>query len=64
MMSSWANGLFVLAYDDSAPSTGSCVTNARVYLSRGFLTIGNLDAFPMYFTIGQMYVPFGRYGMP
>ncbi len=61
MMSRWANGFFSLNYDDSAPSTGSRVENSRIYLSRGFLTIGNLNVIPMYFTIGQMYLPFGKY---
>lgn len=61
MMSRWANGFISLAYDDSAPSTGSRVENSRIYLSRGFLTIGNLNVIPVYFTIGQMYVPFGKY---
>ncbi|WP_264770608.1 LbtU family siderophore porin [Coxiella burnetii] len=62
MFSTWANGLIVLDYDDSPPATGSRVTNARIYLSRGFLTIGNLAVSPLYFTLGQMYVPFGKYG--
>lgn len=61
MISRWANGFISLDYDDSAPSTGSRVTNSRIYLSRGFLTIGNLNVIPVYFTIGQMYVPFGKY---
>lgn len=61
MMSRWANGFFSLDYDDSAPSTGSRVENSRIYLSRGFLTIGNLNVIPVYFTIGQMYLPFGKY---
>jgi len=61
MMSQWANGFFSLDYDDSAPSTGSRVENSRIYLSRGYLTIGNLNVIPVYFTIGQMYLPFGKY---
>ncbi len=43
MLSTWANGLIVLDYDDSPSAAGSRVTNARIYLSRGFLTIGNLS---------------------
>ncbi len=37
------------------------VFNSRVFVSRAFVTIGDLDCFPVYFTIGQMFVPFGRY---
>ncbi len=60
-ISTIVNGLIALDYDDSAPSTGSRVTNSRIYLSRGFLTLGNLNTTPVYFTIGQLYAPFGRY---
>ena len=61
MISDWANGFIALSYDDSSPATGSRVTNSRIYLSRGFITIGNLLASPIYATIGQMYLPFGKY---
>ena len=61
MISDWANGFIALSYDDSAPATGSRVINSRIYLSRGFITIGNLLVSPIYFTIGQMYAPFGKY---
>lgn len=40
---------------------GSRVFNSRVYISRAFVTIGDLNCVPFYFTIGQMFVPFGRY---
>ena len=43
------------------PQTGSAYDNSRLYLSRGFVTIGDLDRSPFYFTVGQMYLPFGRY---
>lgn len=39
----------------------SRISNSRVFVSRAFLTIGDLSRFPIYFTIGQMFVPFGRY---
>jgi len=60
-VSRWANTFFSFSYDSSPPETGSRVVNSRVYLSRGFLTVGNLDRSPFYFTIGQMYPPFGKY---
>jgi hypothetical protein len=61
MASRWATAFLTVAYDSSPPETGNRVTNSRLYLSRGFATIGNLDVLPFYFTIGQMYLPFGRY---
>lgn len=39
----------------------SRIFNSRVFVSRAFLTIGDLCYSPFYFTIGQMFVPFGRY---
>lgn len=59
--STWASTFFSLDYDDSPALTGSRVPNSRIYLRRGFLTIGNLNYSDFYFTIGQMYMPFGRY---
>lgn len=61
MASTWATAFMSFEYDSSPPQTGSRVTNSRLYLSRGFATIGNLDKSPFYFTIGQVYLPFGRY---
>ncbi len=46
------------------PSTigsGNPLNNSRIFLKRGFITIGNLDKSPFYFSAGQEYVPFGRY---
>ncbi len=40
---------------------GSRVSNSRVFVTRAFVTVGDLDCLPFYFTIGQMFVPFGRY---
>ncbi|MFA5959632.1 MAG: LbtU family siderophore porin [Tatlockia sp.] len=50
-----------LAYDESPPPVGPRVTNSNFSLNNGFVNIGNLDQSPLYFTAGQMYVPFGRY---
>lgn len=61
IINSWVNGLISVDYDDSPASTGSRVPNSRLYLNRGFFTIGNLNQFPVYLTMGQMYLPFGRY---
>jgi len=65
-VSQWAYGLISLEYDnrflDSAIlGYGARISNSRVFLKRGFITIGDLDVSPVYFSIGQMFVPFGRY---
>jgi outer membrane murein-binding lipoprotein Lpp len=62
----WAQGFMSFSFDNSPldpeeEGTGNPINNSRLFLQRGFLTIGNLDRSPLYFTIGQMYVPFGRY---
>lgn len=63
--SRWAAGFLALNYDNSTPTaTGlnvSSVNNSRVYVSRGFVTVGDLNVFPTYLTAGQMYAPFGIY---
>ncbi len=52
----WVSGYMALDYDPSEAMDGS-----RVFLNRAFITIGNLSKLPVYTTIGQIYVPFGRY---
>lgn len=47
--------------DIQLAGSGNRVFNSRVFVSRAFVTIGDLNCFPVYFTIGQMFVPFGRY---
>lgn len=59
--SSWASAYMSLSYTSAPISTGNREPNSTVYLSRGFATIGNLNKFPVYFTAGLMYAPFGRY---
>lgn len=62
-VSRYASAFMSLLYDNAAPSTGfrTRTNNSRIFLRRGFLTIGDLTKTPFYFTLGQMYVPFGRY---
>jgi hypothetical protein len=50
-----------IAYDESPPSVGPRINNSAFNLNMGFVNIGNLDKTPLYFTAGQLYVPFGRY---
>lgn len=58
----WTSGFLSFAYDDSSNNiNANRVENSRIYLDQGFITIGNLMKSPFYGSIGQMYVPFGRY---
>ena len=50
-----------IAYDASPPSVGPRINNSAFNLNMGFVNIGNLDKSPIYFTAGQLFVPFGRY---
>lgn len=57
----WADAFLSIAYDSSSTASGSRVPSDTLYLKRGFVTIGNLEKSPFYFSIGQMFTPFGRY---
>lgn len=59
--SSWATGFMALDYTNSPVSLGNREPIATLYVSRGFATIGNLNVSPIYFSIGLMNPPFGRY---
>lgn len=58
------SGYFSLKYDNS-PFPGVIRTartgHARVFLDKGYITYGNLNESPMYATLGQFYLPYGRY---
>ncbi len=61
-MSPWVNGIMIFTYDDGISTEDpSRVNHSEVKLDRGFITIGNLNRAPVFGSIGQMYVPFGRY---
>jgi hypothetical protein len=60
-ISKWISAVIGLSYDHTPPNFGARVTNARVYLDRGYLTVGNFNTYPVYFSVGQFYVPFGVY---
>ncbi len=49
------------AYDSTPAANGSRIANSRLFLDNGFITIGNLNTFPVYLTVGQVFAPFGRY---
>ena len=67
-MGPWITLLVTMDYDNIPPSSlipaqlGPRTINSRIFLDQGFFTIGNLNRCNFYFSIGQMYVPFGQYG--
>jgi len=65
-VSPWASGFLAIDYhngwlDPLLTGSGNPTNNSTLYLNRGFLTIGNLNKSPIYFSAGQMYAPFGAY---
>lgn len=64
--SPWALALISYRFDNSPldpqfQNAGLRIANSRIFLARGFVTIGDLDKSPVYFSAGQMFVPFGQY---
>ena len=62
----WMLGYVTFQYDDSAlPSavdgSGRRQNNDNIELGQAFMTVGNLNRTPLYFSLGQLYVPFGQY---
>lgn len=65
-ISPWVTGFMSVKYDASAlpaniQGSGQRAANSRMYLNRGFMTIGNLNKAPVYLSLGLMNAPFGRY---
>lgn len=67
--SPWALGFISMAYDNTFLDSslvnspvGRRISNSNIFLKRGFITLGNLEKFPIYLSAGQMYLNFGRYG--
>lgn len=59
-------GLMSFTYDNSPlppniQGSGQRFANSRLFLRRGFVTVGDLGVTPFYFSVGQMFAPFGRY---
>lgn len=62
----WVNAFLALAYDNNPTNYSRGLdnrrtSNSRIYLDKGFITIGNFHQSSFYGSIGQMFVPFGRY---
>lgn len=61
-INSWASGFAAINYDNSPLATSATrASNSKLFVNKGFLTLGNLNEFPLYLTAGQFYVPFGQY---
>ena len=58
---SWASAFMSINYTDMSTSEGNRDPLEVLYLKRGFFTLGNLSKFPVYFTMGKIYSPFGKY---
>ncbi len=52
----WLSAYAAIEYSPT-PAKG----DHKVFMNRGFVTLGNLDVTPFYVSAGKMYVPFGRY---
>lgn len=63
----WVDAFLRLTFDNNPPTAaiptqfGPVVSNSRLFIDQGFVSIGNLNCSPFYLTMGQIYVPFGRY---
>ncbi len=69
-VSQWVNGFMAFSYDNTAATNNNTmvgnsnrrINNSRIYLDKGFITIGNFHQSGVYGSVGQLVVPFGRYG--
>jgi hypothetical protein len=59
--SSWASAFMSMNFTGAPISTGNREPISTIYLGRGFVTLGNFNRSPIYFSAGLMYPPFGRY---
>lgn len=59
----WALGYASIEYDNSMGSGNNnrVLQNSNVFLATAFVTMGELDHSPVYATMGQFSLPFGRY---
>lgn len=75
-VSNWVTAFISMRYDNApfpgvnngqaanigqVNGSGQTIANSRIFLRRAFVTIGNLEKSPLYFTMGQMFAPFGIY---
>lgn len=63
LVNKWITGLIAFVYDNGPTRANSFnfIENSNVFVDRAFLTFGDLNTSPFYASVGQLYVPFGRY---
>lgn len=57
----WVGGFMAFEYNNAPVSTGDREPVSTLFLDRGFVTLGNLNRFPVYFSAGEMYLGFGKF---
>lgn len=60
-MTPWINAYTEFSYDPLYMYEERRISNSRIYTDSAFITVGNFRKFPYYGSIGELYVPFGRY---
>ena len=61
---SWTDGAMIISYDDESASYTdniSKINNSTLYINRAWITLGKLNKTPFYFTVGQVFAPFGSF---
>lgn len=62
VMNHWITGYIAYVYDNTPDgSSAKREDNSNVLINKAFITVGDFARTPVYATIGQYYVPFGRY---
>lgn len=54
-------GFMSFAFGSQTFSSNQRLANSDLFLNLGFINVGDLDRTPLYFTVGQLFSPFGRY---
>lgn len=61
-----ATAAMLISFDDSdrlsSGQSTARANNSRLRIDRAWLTFGDLNKAPVYFSLGQLYAPFGSYG--
>lgn len=52
MVTDWATGRIVIEYDDD---------DDKLRVDEAHVTLGNIEKFPLFLTVGRLYVPFGDF---
>ena len=61
LMNHWISGFMAITYDNGTGTTSREVDHANIKINKAFMMFGDLEQTPVYASLGQFYVPFGRY---